>query len=539
MDFRLRNVVVFSLLAAPIYAQLPFKQLVVFGDSLSDNGNFYYGSSLEGDPTPAPPQYATGEYTDGTNSVPSTSSPLGLWIDQLPPKLNLAVPQPYAKGGLNYATASARTGSNPAYLPGKPSVAWSTDQVNAFLKSHSTAPSDYLYIFWCGGDDILNNSSPTAAAANLQANIETLANAGAKYFLWMNLPPMGEVPLYIGTGQSAAFDAAAVSFNNAMAAAVTQLTSAHPAIEIVVYDTYTRFLTLAQNPALYGFANITAAAQGLAGMNPNTYLFWDPVHPTTVGHAEIAGAVYAVILSAFEGRPFISSVVNAEDANATIAPNTWVAVKGTALSMPGDTRIWLGSDFVSGDMPQALDTVSVTFNGEKGYVYYISPTQINVLTPPDLAADAVTVAVSVNGGESGLFTVQGQALAPSFFVFDATHVTATHLGGAFLGPATLYPGLTTPAQPGETVVLYANGFGPTSVAVTPGSSSQSGVLPSLPLVTIGGTQATVLFAGLVSPGLFQFNVVVPPGTSSGDIPLSATFDGASTQSGVVIAVGNQ
>jgi uncharacterized protein (TIGR03437 family) len=61
-------------------------------------------------------------------------------------------------------------------------------------------------------------------------------------------------------------------------------------------------------------------------------------------------------------------------------------------------------------------------------------------------------------------------------------------------------------------------------------------LPSLPVVTIGGVQATVLFAGLVSPGLFQFNVVVPPGTPSGDIPLSATFGGATTQSGVVIAV---
>jgi phospholipase/lecithinase/hemolysin len=55
--------------AAPLLAQLPFTQLVVFGDSLSDNGNFYYGSSLLGTPTPGPPQYATGEYTDGTKEV--------------------------------------------------------------------------------------------------------------------------------------------------------------------------------------------------------------------------------------------------------------------------------------------------------------------------------------------------------------------------------------------------------------------------------------------------------------------------------------
>jgi uncharacterized protein (TIGR03437 family) len=96
--------------------------------------------------------------------------------------------------------------------------------------------------------------------------------------------------------------------------------------------------------------------------------------------------------------------------------------------------------------------------------------------------------------------------------------------------------LTTPAQPGETVVLYANGFGATSVPVVAGAPTQSGVLLPLPVVTIGGTQASVQFAGLVSPGLFQFNVVVPPGAASGDIPLTAAFGGMSTQSGVVIAV---
>src|ERR1700685_4277915 len=105
----LRRLALF-LIAVPLFAQLPFHQFAVFGDSLSDNGNLYYGTSLLGIPTPGPPQYTTGEYTDGPDSVPSTLGPLGLWIEQLARQMNLPTPQPFTRGGLNYATASAQTG---------------------------------------------------------------------------------------------------------------------------------------------------------------------------------------------------------------------------------------------------------------------------------------------------------------------------------------------------------------------------------------------------------------------------------------------
>ena len=71
-----------------------------------------------------------------------------------------------------------------------------------------------------------------------------------------------------------------------------------------------------------------------------------------------------------------------------IAPNTWVEVKGRICSKAGDSRIWQTSDFVNNQMPTKLDGVSVTVNGKSAYVYYISPTQINILTPPDAHARA-------------------------------------------------------------------------------------------------------------------------------------------------------
>jgi len=51
--------------------------------------------------------------------------------------------------------------------------------------------------------------------------------------------------------------------------------------------------------------------------------------------------------------------------------------------MTGDSRIWKTPDFVNNQLPTNLDSISATVNGKPAYLYYISPTQINILTPPD------------------------------------------------------------------------------------------------------------------------------------------------------------
>jgi uncharacterized protein (TIGR03437 family) len=238
--------------------------------------------------------------------------------------------------------------------------------------------------------------------------------------------------------------------------------------------------------------------------------------------------------------PAIASVTNAFGGSSTIAPNTWVTIYGSGLAPPGDSRIWRATDFsdsiLLNQLPTALDAVSVTMNGESAYIYYISPVQLNVLTPPDLMTGSIQVHVIANGRTSAQVTVQSQTISPSFFVFDGAHVVGTHLNGTDIGPTTLYPGLTTPAQPGEQVVLYVNGFGATNPPVVNGSSSQHGALPALPTVQIGGATATVEFAGLISPGLYQLNVIVPATAASGDNTLTAQYNGQSTQSGVLLTV---
>jgi uncharacterized protein (TIGR03437 family) len=234
--------------------------------------------------------------------------------------------------------------------------------------------------------------------------------------------------------------------------------------------------------------------------------------------------------------PVITSVGNAESGSTIIAPNTWVEINGANLAPSGDIRDWGAADFVNNQLPTSLDGVSVTVNGVAAYVYYISPTQINILTPPEPIQGSVMVQLTTAGVASAPFPVQAQIVSPSLFVFNGgPYVAAEHgVTYGYIGPTTLYPGLTTPAAPGETIMIYGNGFGVTSVNVVAGSETQSGNLPTFPIVTIGGQPAMVAFAGLVFPGEYLFNVVVPGGLADGDHAVTMMYGGVQTQAGVLL-----
>jgi uncharacterized protein (TIGR03437 family) len=291
--------------------------------------------------------------------------------------------------------------------------------------------------------------------------------------------------------------------------------------------------------ALDGNGNVYVAGNTVSTQLPTTPGALQTKYGGYRGHASgtpRGDAFYAVFSGFTVGPPAITRVENAEGGGSTIAPNTWVDIKGSGLAP--DTRIWLASDFVGNKMPTSLDGVSVTMNGENAFVYYISTGQINVLTPPDLASGPVQVVVTTGGASSAAFTATAQGFSTSFFIFNGgPYVVATHLNGTLIGPTSLYAGLSTPAAPGETIVIYANGFGPVNPAVVKGSDSQSGTLPSLPVIKIGGVNAPVGFAGLsIAPGLFQFNVTVPTGLTAGDNSIVATFSGNTTQTGTLLTV---
>jgi uncharacterized protein (TIGR03437 family) len=194
-------------------------------------------------------------------------------------------------------------------------------------------------------------------------------------------------------------------------------------------------------------------------------------------------------------------------------------------------------EFAQGKMPTQLDGVSVTVNGSPAYVYYISQDQIDVLAPLDSRTGTVPVVVTNGPAVSAAFSVDKVALSPTFALSGGTkYLAATHANGTYVGPASEGPSFT-PASPGEEIVFYGFGFGlPNGGSVVAGSSTQSGTLPFLPTIQIGGKSAQVVFAGLISPGLYQFNVVVPSTAATGDDAVTAVYNKVAISGAGVIPV---
>jgi uncharacterized protein (TIGR03437 family) len=191
-------------------------------------------------------------------------------------------------------------------------------------------------------------------------------------------------------------------------------------------------------------------------------------------------------------------------------------------------------------LPTQLDAVSVNVNGKPAFISYISPTQINALAPDDAALGSVLVEVIAPNGLSVPVAADKNAYAPGWFMFDPDgrkYIAAVHPDGAYLGRAGLYPALDfRPAKPGDIVVLFGTGFGPVDPP-TPTSDlvSRPGQLTNQVTVRIGGLMAEVQWAGLVSPGLYQLNVVVPD-VPDGDQEVIAEIAGFVTQAGACITI---
>jgi len=238
--------------------------------------------------------------------------------------------------------------------------------------------------------------------------------------------------------------------------------------------------------------------------------------------------------------PALTSVVNAAGFQPGIVANSWVTIKGTNLaSTTGD---W-SSSIVNGALPTSLDGVSVTMGGKPAYVYYISPGQLNVLAP-DLPAGPVTVTVTTPGGTSTSFAATASVYGPAFFLWPGSQVVATRQDYSYAVKAGTFAGAATvPAKPGEVLILWATGFGPTMPAAPSGVSvpaSGGYSTATSPTVTINNTPAVVYGAALApgSAGLYQIAIQVPNTLADGDWPLQASIGGTLSPTGIVLSIAH-
>jgi phospholipase/lecithinase/hemolysin len=297
----------FSVAGASLFGQTApaFSQIVLFGDSLSDTGNVRDRTdSKSGGVVDYPSgsfNYSDGRWTNSSDTDPGSGTYVGVWHEQLARTfLNIPSATFSLGGGTNYAFGGATTndGTHEETVVSPPlfgDVTITIDdmgkQMDDYLASHAIDP-DALYVVWGGGNDLFNDDSAanvTATAARATALMTRLANAGAKYIMVPNIPPLGLIPKYnTDPAKQSSLSRAAVDYRQELSADLTaalgDLASQGTTVTLYPLDVWTNTIRVMTYPSRYGFINIGTAAQGQSSANPDQYLFWDEKHPTTAGH---------------------------------------------------------------------------------------------------------------------------------------------------------------------------------------------------------------------------------------------------------------
>jgi len=245
---------------------------------------------------------------------------------------------------------------------------------------------------------------------------------------------------------------------------------------------------------------------------------------------EISGVAAASL------TPSIISVVSGASFQPGVVPNSWVAIYGTNLSTVTD--YW---NVVGGQFPIEVDGVSVSVNGQPAYVEFVSAGQINVVAP-NIDAGPTQVTVTNGAGTSPAVSTTSAIYGPAFFLWDNQYAVATYQDYTYAVKNGAIQGLvTTPAQPGDVIILWGTGFGPTTPAATPGEEVPGGALYSTTdpvTVTVGGISATV-YSSVLSPGfagLYQIAIQVPLSAPNGDLSIVAEVNGVFSPASTLITV---
>lgn len=336
MSERIRRALTFILLNIFFYAghALSFDKIVMFGDSLSDNGNMYDYSKMihklfPSSPIyPKSPPYYQGRFTNGP-----------VWVEYLAQFLNVPL-ENYAYGGAWVEP----------YQDSKQMVPYDlTTQVNLYLLKAATDfhKKNHLYVIWGGANDYMKGRTDAEYATSntvsvIKKQIDWLALNGVKNFLILNLPDLGLIPYIKQQGPEAvsALTQLSQKHNDKLALMLADEMKRYPSIHIFTFDIFNYFTDVINHPEKYHLKNATDACYGgdytlvnktlneeimeslnngkvdivnnislrtaylLSNIkesdnktcaNPAEYLFWDQVHPTQTTHQALATLILKVL----------------------------------------------------------------------------------------------------------------------------------------------------------------------------------------------------------------------------------------------------
>jgi phospholipase/lecithinase/hemolysin len=299
---RLFSALLITFTAILAHAQ-DYTSIVVFGDSLSDTGNLaHLTQDKYGVRIPGPvADYTDGRFTDGDDTVPATKKYFGVWIEQFAAMLpSRPIIKNSLDGGTDYAYGFATTGSGTSDLTFGPSNALSVNvnniglQISDYLATSPRIDDKTLFVVWGGANDVLSATTPNAviqSAVNQSLNIQRLIDAGATQFIVPNLPPLGLIPRLNGSiATSVPATAASALYNRILTLGLDILRdfNARRHLHLVQMDVFSLFNQIKASPTRYSLTDVSTSSQGNYTVDPDTFLFWDDLHPTTHGHNILA-----------------------------------------------------------------------------------------------------------------------------------------------------------------------------------------------------------------------------------------------------------
>lgn len=296
-----------------------FDRIAAFGGSLTDTGNafvllsnpsaFNFDEDCDlGTPANVPPYDALddlfipdGTYARGGHHVTNGHT----WVEQLAKGEGLSgnvrpALRNKGKKASNYAVGGARANEYPCRYN-------LLKQLAAYLEDFPTTSENTLIAIEMGGNDVRDaiaglpaDPTPIIAGAlgNIGNTIQTLYAQGARKFLLLNVPAIGYSPAlgildttFPGIADAANFLSS--TFNDGLAQMQFDLNQNLPGIDVRTLDLFGLLLEIIDSPESFGIANTTHPCvqpniPPFACKSPDTYLFWDGIHPTKAVHSIMA-----------------------------------------------------------------------------------------------------------------------------------------------------------------------------------------------------------------------------------------------------------
>jgi outer membrane lipase/esterase len=355
-----RTALAASLALIPGVAGAQFSGAVVFGDSLSDAGQ--YGSRFTTNP--------------GFTAAMDVAQSFGFAVT------------PSFVGGTAFAQGGARVNSPSLAIPSNAPNLSIANQVTQFLAGGPIDPNALIQIQG-GANDILQlaflagtgqipqaqvQTGTVQAALDLAAQVARLKAAGARYVVLYNVPDIGKTPRAIASNAQATFTSLSDLFNSTLMAAIRSA-----GLEVIPVNSFKLQQEVVANPAAFGFVNATTpvcTTTNVLQCTPSTlrdptgaatWVFADDIHPTTAMHAVAAAAAVATIRAPQQIAVLAEAPLAVEKAN-------FRAVDSRMMSSVGAPRptnkydVWvtydysnpdLSSGFLSGDADQSTITVGI------------------------------------------------------------------------------------------------------------------------------------------------------------------------------------